>query len=78
MNETDIQAAVDDMLAELMQEGIAGSGDYIDADTGLLMCGKCPHKKADGCKADGAYHEAVLFMQMQIGGIGERRTETER
>ena len=24
MNETDIQAAVDDMLAELMQEGIAG------------------------------------------------------
>ena len=30
MNETDIQAAVDDMLAELMQEGIAGSGDYIE------------------------------------------------
>ena len=45
MNETDIQAAVDDMLAELMQEGIAGSGDYIDADTGLLMCGKCRTKK---------------------------------
>ena len=45
MNETDIQAAVDDMLAELMQEGIAVSGDYIDADTGLLMCGKCRTKK---------------------------------
>ena len=57
MNETDIQAAVDDMLAELMQEGIAVSGDYIDADTGLLMCGT-----AHGCQADGAYHEAVLFM----------------
>ena len=25
-----------------------------------------PHKKADDCKADGAYHEAVLFMQMQM------------
>lgn len=25
MNETDIQAAVDDMLAELMQEGIAAA-----------------------------------------------------
>ena len=45
MNETDIQAAVDDMLAELMREGIAVSGDYIDADTGLLMCGKCRTKK---------------------------------
>lgn len=45
MNETDMQAAVNDMLVELMQEGIAVSGDYIDADTGLLMCGRCRTKK---------------------------------
>lgn len=40
-----MQAAVTDTLAGLIQEGIADSGDYIDADTGLLMCGKCQSKK---------------------------------
>ena len=45
MSGTDMQAAVTDMLAGLIQEGIADSGDYIDADTGLLMCGKCQSKK---------------------------------
>ena len=45
MSGTDMQAAVTDMLARLIQEGIADSGDYIDADTGLLMCGKCQSKK---------------------------------
>ncbi|RKI23011.1 AAA family ATPase [bacterium 1xD8-6] len=40
-----MQTAVTDMLAGLIQEGIADSGDYIDADTGLLMCGKCQSKK---------------------------------
>ena len=41
MSETDIQTAVGDMLAELMKEGNADKGDYIDSGTGLLMCGKC-------------------------------------
>ena len=45
MSGTDMQTAVTDMLAGLIQEGIADSGDYIDADTGLLMCGKCQSKK---------------------------------
>ena len=45
MSETDIQTAVDDMLAELMKEGIADKDDYIDSDTELLMCGKCHTKK---------------------------------
>ena len=45
MKGTDMQAAVTDMLAGLIQDGIAESGDYIDADTGLLMCGKCRSKK---------------------------------
>ena len=44
MSETDIQTAVDDMLAELMEEGSADKGDYIDSDTELLMCGKCHTK----------------------------------
>ena len=34
MSGTDMQAAVTDMLAGLIQEGIADSGDYIDADPG--------------------------------------------
>ena len=45
MSETDIKTAVDDMLAELMKEGIAGKDDYIDSDTELLKCGKCHTKK---------------------------------
>lgn len=45
MSGTNMQAAVTDTLAGLIQEGIADSGDYIDADTGLLMCGKCQSKK---------------------------------
>lgn len=45
MSETDMQVVVDDMLAKLMEEGIADKGDYIDNGTELLMCGKCHTKK---------------------------------
>ena len=66
MNETDIQAAVDDMLAELMQEGIAGSGDYIDADTGLLMCGKCRTKKQTVVKQIGRTISSHTFFRLSL------------
>lgn len=45
MSEKDMQTAVNDILAELIKEGIANKGDYIDNDTELLMCGKCHTKK---------------------------------
>ena len=43
-----IGAVVDEVLKEMenaKNEGMKASDDYMDTETGLLMCGKCHTKK---------------------------------
>ena len=77
MSETDIQTAVDNMLAELMNEGIADKGDYIDSDTELLMCGKCHTKKQTLVKLMGRTMKPSCLCRCRAEELEKEKQEWE-
>lgn len=77
MSETEIQTAVDGMLAELIKEGIADRGDYIDSDTGLLMCGKCRTKKQTLVKLMGQTMKPSCLCRCRAEELEKEKRERE-
>ena len=77
MSGTDIQTAVDDMLAELMNEGIADKGDYLDSDTELLMCGKCHTKKQTLVKLMGRTMKLSCLCRCRAEELEKEKQERE-
>ena len=77
MSETDIQTTVDAMLAGLMKEGIADKEDYIDSDTGLLMCGKCHTKKQTLVKLMGRTMKPSCLCRCRAEELEKEKQERE-
>ena len=69
-----IGVVVDEVLRKMestTNEGIKAADDYMDTDTGLLMCGQC-HTKSRKNIILGREAHCRLSVQMRGGRSGER------
>lgn len=70
-----IEVVVDEVLKELEKatnEGMKAADDYMDDDTGLLMCGQCHTKKQKKNSILGRGAHCRLSLQMCGGETGKR------
>lgn len=70
-----IGAIVDEVLKEMgnaTDEGMKAADDYMDTETGLLICGECHTKKQKKNIILGRGTHCSLSLQMHGGETGKR------